>query len=320
MIYQNSVAAPRQELTDVVMESVTTDDMFIGLKVLPPAPLKLPTGHYPKITIAKGDTMRATAKKRTPGSKFDRWQSAIDDGTLTLVQVSEELQIPDEQSLVYEDYFAFEQVYAKECTNRLQRSVELDVAATIFNVTTGYFDATNGAVAYTAANIATMTPVADILAAIRVVKARGERPNTLIFPGPVYDRVRTCTDMRNFVAGSVNPGARVTGGTIQMAFDSHGITQVLIADGYVNQSEPGKATDLNLIWPTTYVGVMSCKEGQLLSGGVGRTFFWEKEGPLFNIQSYRDETVKSNVIRSLKTALEGLTNTRAGTLIGTQYS
>ena len=113
MIYQNSVAAPRQELTDVVMESITTDDMFVGLKVLPPAPLKLLTAHVPKITVAKGDLMRATSKRRTPGSKFDRWQSAIEDANLTLVQVPEELQIPDEQSLIYEDYFAFEQVYAK---------------------------------------------------------------------------------------------------------------------------------------------------------------------------------------------------------------
>ena len=318
MIYQNSVAAPRQELTDVVMESITTDDMFVGLKVLPPAPLKLLTAHVPKITVAKGDLMRATSKRRTPGSKFDRWQSAIEDANLTLVQVPEELQIPDEQSLIYEDYFAFEQVYAKECTNRLQRSVELDVAATV--MTTDNFDATNSATAWTQANIKTMAPVADILAAIRKVKGRGEKANTLVFPGPVYDRVRTSDDMRAFVAGSVNPGARVTAGTIQMAFESHGITQVLIADAYVNQSEPGKADMLNLIWPTTYVGVFSCREGQLLTGGIGRTFYWEKEGPLYNIQSYRDETVKSNVIRAMKTALEGITNSRAGTLITTQYT
>lgn len=318
MIYQNTVAQPREELTDVVMESITDDKMFIGTKVLPPAPLKLLTAHVPKITIAKGDLMRATSKRRSPGARFDRWQSAIDDLSIVLVQTPEELQIPDEQSLVYEDYFAFEQVYAKECTNRLQRGVELDISATVFDDTV--FDAVNGAVAYTAANLATMTPVEDILAAIRRVKGRGEVPNTLVFPGPVYDRVRVSADMKSFVAGSVNPGARVTQDTITMAFESHGITQTLVADAYVNQSEPKKADMINLIWPTTYLGVFSCKEGQLLTGGIGRTFFWEKEGPLFNIQSYRDEPVKSNVIRALKTTLEGITNSRAGTLIGTQYA
>lgn len=320
MIYQNTVAAPRQELTDVIMESVTTDDMFVGTKILPPAPLKLLTAHVPKIKIATGDLMRATAKKRSPGAVFDRWQSAVDDLSIVMVQEAEELQIPDEQSLIYEDYFAFEQVYAKECTNRLQRSVELDVAATVFNVATGYLDTTASAVAYTAANLATMTPVTDILAAIRLVKGRGEKANTLVFPGTVFDRIRISADMKSFVAGSVNPGARVTENTIQMAFEPHGIKSVLIADSYVNQSEPGRADIINLIWPVTYLGVLSCKEGQLLAGGIGRTFFWEKEGPLYNIQSYRDEPKKSNVIRALKTTLPGLTNTRAGTLITTQYS
>jgi hypothetical protein len=318
MIYQNTVAQPRQELTDVIMESITLDEMFIGLKVLPPAPLKLPTGHVPKITVAMGDSMRATGKHRKPGALFDRWQSAVSDAALVLEQVAEELQIPDEQALIYDDYFAFEQVYAKECTNRLRRGVELDVAATVFNQST--FTHVAALVAYTHANLATITAVEDILAAIRRVKGLGERANTLVFPGPVFDRIRITPDMKSFVAGSVNPGARVTAGTIQMAFEPHGIKSVLIADGYVNQSEPGKNDVINLMWPTTEVGVFSCMEGQLLAGGIGRTFWWEKEGPLFNIQSYRDEPRKSNVIRALHTTLEGITNSRCGTLIDTNYT
>jgi hypothetical protein len=152
MIYQNAVAAPREELTDVIMEGTTSQDQFQGLKLLPAAPLRLPTGHVPKITIAKGDLMRATRKKRTPGSNFDRWQSAIEDYSITLVQTSEEVSLPDEQTLIYEDYFAFESVYAMEAGNRLLRGHELDVAGAIINTTN--FDTNNGTVAYSAANIA----------------------------------------------------------------------------------------------------------------------------------------------------------------------
>ncbi len=315
MVYQNATAAPREELTDVIMEGVTDFGEFVGLAVLSPIPLRLPVGHVPKITIAKGDLLRATQRERNPGTNFTRWQSAIDDHTITLVQRSEEVQLPDEQTLLYEDYFAFEQVYAQEASNRLRRGHEIEVSAAMFN--TNNFDSNAAAVAYLAANKATMTPVEDILAAIRVVKGRGERANTIVIPGVVWDVIRLATDMVGFVAGTVNPGAKVTPNTLQLALAAHGVEQVLIPDCYVNQSEVNSSGVLNLIWPKTYVGVFSCKPGELRLGGVGRTFFWEKEGPLFNISSYRDEPKKSNVIRAMKTVLADITNTRAGTLITT---
>lgn len=318
MIYQNATAQPREELTDVVMEGAISDDQFIGLKTLPSSPLSLPTGHVPKITIAKGDLMRASSKVRSAGSKFDRWQAAIEDLNFTLVQVAEELQIPDEQELIYEDYFALESVFAKEAGNRLHRGHEIDVAATIQS--TSNFDEVDSTVAYTAANAATNSFVDDTIAAIRRVKARGEKPNTIAMSGQVYDRVRTAAKLQSFIAGSINPGSVVTPDTIQAAFKTMGIDQVLVGDAYVNQSESTLNTSVNAIWANTYIFVGNVASGQLQSGGVGRTFFWEKEGPLFNVSSYRDEAVKSNVIRAQKTTLTAITNSRAGTLIGTQYA
>ncbi len=318
MQYQNATAAPRQELTDVIVEGLTDDTQFLGLKLMPPSPLQLPTGHVPKIAIGKGNLMRATAKGRAPGSDFDRWQSGIDSYSITLVQVSEEVSLPDEQTMVYEDYFAFETFYAQEASNRLLRSHEIDVANAIFSTTN--LDATNGGVAYSQANIATITPVADIFAAIRLLKARGEAPNTIAIPGTIYDRIRQSADMRAWIAGSVNPGARVSDDTIQASFASKGIKQVLIGEAYVNQSQDGLTNGINPIIPLTYIFVGNCAAGELRSGGVGRTFYWAKEGPVLNISSYRDEPKKSNVIRAMKTTVEAVTNTRAGTLIGTQVS
>ncbi len=318
MVYQNPVAAPREELTDVIMEGVTEFDEFQGLALCPPAPMRLPTGHVPKITIAKGDLLRATVRNRTPGTNFARWQSAIDAYSITLVEVAEEVQLPDEQTLLYDDYFAFEQVYSGEASARLRRGHELDCESAIFNLNN--FDATNSAVAYTAANKATMTPIEDILAAIRLVKGRGEKPNTIMYPGPVWDRVRVSAEMVSFIVGAVNAGAKVTPESLAAALGANGIKQVLIGDGYVNQSDSLTANSINQIWPNTYVFVGNCQTGALRGGGIGRTFYWEKMGPLLNIMSYRDEPKKSNVIRAIKTTLNAITNTRAGTLITTQYA
>ena len=270
MVYQNATAAPREELTDVIMEGVTDFGEFVGLAVLTPIPMTLPTGHVPKITIAKGDMLRATTRERAPGSNFSRWQSAIDDHSITLLQVAEEVQLPDEQTLLYEDYFSFEQVYAMEAGNRLKRGHEIDVEGAIFN--TNNFDATAAAVAYTAANKTTMQPIEDILAAIRLVKGRGEKANTIVIPGTVWDRLRVCTETVSFVAGTVNPGAKVSVNTLQLALAAHGIEQIYVADSYVNQSQATKNNSINLIWPVTYIFVGACKTGQLRTGGVGRTF------------------------------------------------
>ena len=319
MIYQNATAEPREELTDVIMEGVTDRTDFIGLQVLGEVPLTLQNGHVPKITIADGDPLRSTTKIRKPGSAFDRWQSTIDDHSIALLQVAEEVQLPDEQMLTYEDYFPIEAVYAAEAGNRLLRGLELDISGAVFNAS-NFTNGVNSATAYTAANLATMTPVADITAAIRRVKALGERPDTLVMSGPVYDRIRQSADMRSWIAGSVNPGARVSEDTIQQSFSSMGIKKVLVGDTYVNQSQSTKNNSINQIWSNTYIFVGACKSGKLQAGGVGRTFYWEKLGPLLNASSYRDEKVMSNVIRALKTSLSDITNARAGTLIVTQYS
>lgn len=315
MIYQNATAQPREELQDFIQEGVTDFTQFKGLQVAPEMPLSLVSGHVPKITIAKGDLLRAANRNRAPGTNFNRWQSAIDAHSLTLLQVSEEQSIPDEQQMLYEDYFDIEAMGATESTNRLKRGHEMEVAAAVQNATN--FTSQNAGVAYSTANLATITFVNDMLTAIRAVKARGEQPNTIVIPGPIYDVIRQSADVRTFIAGTINPAAIVDEDNLQKAFARNGITQVLVPDGYVNQSDSESATVINPIWSTTYVWVGSCKNGALRGGGFGRTFFWDKEGPLFQLYSYRDEVKASNVIRARKTSLVDVTNTRAGQVVAT---
>lgn len=317
MIYQNATAAPRQELSEYVMESATNNGMFIGAEILPPSPLKLPTGHYPKIKVSTGDLMRAATATRAPGAGFDRWQADVEDGSLTLLQVGEELQVPDEQEMLYEDYFSLEQVFSLEAKNRVQRQHELLVEAAIFN-TTNFGAAVNSGTAYTTANYATLSLIADLIASIRLIKSRGELPNTIIIPGVIWDIVRLGTLVQAFIAGANQPGAVVTDTTLQRGFEPYGIKNVYIADAYVNQSVANDNSIINPIWPKTYVWVGAIAPGALQAGGVGRTFYWEKEGPLFNVSSYRDETKKSNIIRCMTTSQAAITNGRAGSLIATQ--
>jgi hypothetical protein len=318
MIYTNATAVPRDELSDLIMEAAGRDEMFPGLILLPELPVEQMTAHVPKIAVGSGDLMRATRKRRTPGTHFDRWQSAITDYSLTLVQVAEEVVVPDETTLAYENYFPVESVYTMEAASRLRLGLDFDQEGALFD--SGTFTATNSLVAYTAANIATIDFVGDVINAIRRIKAKGERPNTIAIPGPVYDRLRQSTILKAWIAGSINPGDSVSPDAITASFKSMGITRTIVLDSYVNNSDAGNADVIDAVWPNTYVFVGSVQSGALKSGGVGRTFYWEKMGPLFNVSTYRDETRLSNIIRAIRTALPGITNARAGQLITTQYS
>lgn len=315
MIYQNATAEPRQELADFIQEGNTDFTQFKGLQIAPEMPLSLVTGHVPKIKVGTGDLMRAANRRRAPGTNFNRWQMTIDAHSITLVQIAEEESIPDEQQMLYEDYFDIEAMGSTEATNRLRRGHEMEVAQAIQNASN--FTSQNAAVAYAIANLATIAFVNDVLTAIRAAKARGEAPNTIIIPGTIYDVIRQSADVKSFIAGAVNPSSIVDEDNLQKAFARNGITSVVIPDGYVNQSDSNNADVINPIWSNDYVWVGSVKKGALRGGGWGRTFYWDKQGPLFQLFSYRDEPKSSNIIRSRKTSLVDVTNARAGQLIST---
>jgi hypothetical protein len=104
---------------------------------------------------------------------------------------------------------------------------------------------------------------------------------------------------------------------VQRAFARHGITNVVVADGYVNQGDTG-VPEINQIWGNDYIWVGKVGSGNLRSGGALATAHWDKAGPLFMVSQYRDETKKSNIVRGETISNVIVTNARAGQLIGTQ--
>jgi hypothetical protein len=57
-----------------------------------------------------------------------------------------------------------------------------------------------------------------------------------------------------------------------------------------------------------------------MQGGAGRTFYWDKEGGLFVTESYRDESLRSNVIRVRQHDVIKVVDGTSGELITTAYS
>jgi len=316
MIYQNSVAVPSEALTDYVNEGATDTTAFKGLQLAPQIGVSSLSGTYPKVTIAKGDLMRAANRRRAPGSNFNRWQSAIESGTLELKQIGEEQSVPDEIAMQWDDYFDVEAMGADEALMRLRRGHEVEVAAALMN--SSNFTAANGAVAYSSANLTTIDLAADIFAAVAALNGRGITPDTVVIPYSIFTVARQATKVQNFLVGANGAGVQVTGNALQRALTEFGITNVVIPTVYVNRSDSDKADVVEQIYPDDYIWVGKVGDGGLRAGGALRTAYWDKAGPLFNVSTYREEVKKQNVIRGEMTESVIVTNARAGQLIATQ--
>lgn len=317
-VYPNAVAQPRAELTSILMESAGTDEQFIGLKLFPELGVSAVSIHAPVIKIAEGNLMRATTKERAPGTNFQRWHSSISDYAGTLLQRAEEVQIPDETTLSWDNYFNVEAAYTKEAGDRLRRGHEIESANTLFNPSN--FPVIDSLVDYTKTLRTTNSFVDDMENLIRSGLSRGNRFDTLVIPGPVYTQLRMSAPVQNFINGTLGAGRSVNENTIREAFADRGLKNVFIADAYVNNSDDGKSDMIEPIWGNDYIFFGKLGSGDLESGGFGRTFFWDKEGPIFNVSTYRDEPKKSNIIRGMRTTKVAAMNATAGVLLDVDYS
>src|SRR5688500_9151581 len=254
MIYSNSVAVLNAALTDYANESAEDATQFKGLMLAPPIGVSGMSGTYPKLTVAAGELGRATTRRRAPGTNFTRWQSAIESGELELQQKGEEQSIPDEVAMQWDDYFDIEAMGSSEAMQRLRRGHEMDVAAALMNSTN--FDVTGSAVAaYSTANAATINFQRDLSVALRTLKGRGVNPNTVVIPGTIFDVLTEATLLKNFLVGSLNAGVDVNDNSLQRGLAGRGITNVIVADTYVNQSDTGNDDTVNPIYGNDYIWV-----------------------------------------------------------------
>jgi hypothetical protein len=75
------------------------------------------------------------------------------------------------------------------------------------------------------------------------------------------------------------------------------------------------------VWANTYVWVGNVTEASsgFFGGGAGFTLNWSEYGPVIGVSTYRDESIKSNIVRASHYTAEKVVNTNAGQLITTQF-
>lgn len=358
-VFDTSTTIPRQELALAIVEGEGAIGGLIGEKILPSFPLNRRTAHLIKLGLADTQGLRhiADAKYvRAPGTKFERIVAKIGDSTFTVTLRGVEIVIPNEVQLDFDGYADLESFYAARFGREVSGlTKEYLIAAQVFS--TGNFgSATNSATAYTLANLATITPIADIIAATRRLKAKGEPPPYVAaMSGPVFERLRQSTDIRNFLVGTLRGTTEVTKGALEAALKEFGIQEILVGDAYYNSAADQATVSLSQIWSNTYIfvgrpgmakgvgtdgetsGENDVAEGVGVPqvGGVGVDAFWESysrggmpttEGDVEEfeggnyVESYYSREIDSTVVRVKMSNQPSILNARAGDLIATQYS
>ena len=321
-MYSNSAAVFRGDIAGVLEQAKDWESGLIGTKIMPVLNVPVRAGQYPSFQLKEGQLLKSDIKQRAVGAAYARMVNSYNQETYQTQEYGVENPLDDTVNLDVSRFFDAEVMAAKLAQRKLMLGHELRVAAKIFD--SGTFTATNSGTAYTTANLATFDVGLDVQDAIDRLLAKGESANNLkvVIPYAVWTRIRASTKFQNRLRGAGVSSDTILNASTQAAADVFGVQEVLIGRASYDSAPEGVAFASANAWAVTYIFVGSVSEGSAgyFGGGAGFTLNWSEYGPAFGVSTYREESIKSNIVRASQYVTEKVVNANAGQLVTTQYS
>ena len=269
---------------------------FIGLNAMRPMNVRKSSSEFGKITIES--LLKGADTKRAPGSAYARRHWEFTDDSYTCKEPGAEEPVDDREAEMYSDYFDAEVLAAERARDIVMRNFEKRVADTLFNATT--WSPTSVTTEWSTA--ATATPVTDVEAGVKRLRAKGVKANALIIGWVPYRNLRLCSQITDIIAasgagGPIEPSV-ITPQKLAEIFD---LDYVLVGDAQEDTADEGLAASLGEIWDDEYAAVCRiATTDNIRETCVGRTFHHSSDGSQIGalVESYRDETVRSDVVRA----------------------
>ena len=322
MAYSNAAAVFRGDIAGVLEQSKDWENGLIGTKVMPVLNVPVRAGQYPTFLLKEAQLLKQSAKQRAVGGAYPRATQSFNQDTYTAIEYGIENTIDDVVTADMARFFDAEVIAGKLSQRSLMLAHELRAAAKIFDNTV--FTATNSATAYTAANLATFDFGADVDDAKDRLLAKGESIDNLriVISAPVYSRIKASTKFQNRLRGAGVSSDTFLNVGLAAAAEALGVQEVLIGRSSYDSANEGVAYASANIWSNSLAWVGSVSDGGAgyFGGGAGFTLNWSEYGPVIGVTTYRDETIRSNVVRSSHYVAEKIVNANAAQLITTQYS
>lgn len=293
----SSLATLRPELGTFMEFDLAASRMgFIGLQVLRGLDVVKQAGPFGKITIES--LLQARETVRAPGSGYQRGKYQFTTDSYACVEHGAEEPVDDREAQMYAEYFDAEMLAATRARDIVLRNYEQRVATAIFNtstwtpttITNEWDDASNA------------TPITDVESAVQRCYAAGVKANALIVTWTVFRNLRNVDQIVNRItaAGSGDQAmqSQITPQKLAEVFD---LDYVLVGDAQRNTADEGQTASLSPIWSNEYAAVCRvATTDDIREPCVGRTFHYTEDGSEIGaaVESYRDETVRGDVIRA----------------------
>lgn len=310
----SSLATLRPDLASSLEEfDLAADRMgFIGHRVLPVIEVASASGNYGVIPL---EQLLQTRETRRTNGGYSRGNWTFEDASYTTQEHGAEEPVSDKYSKMYASYFDAEMIAAQRAYDAVLRNAELRAANLLFNAVT--FSATAVGTEWSVA--ATCTPMTDIEAAIqRVWDNTGIWPNTLIINRKVFRNLRHAASIIDRLKYSGRDDVKADNITASMLAELFGLDQVLVAGAGQNTAKKGQTAAMSSVWSDEYAMVTRVEQGMDMSAPcIGRTFHWGEDGSSVGgtLETYRDETVRSDIVRVRHQTEEKLTYPACGELL-----
>lgn len=323
-MYSQGNAILRADLRGVVEEAFNQGALYIGPKVMPPIGVPNSAGQYPKIDKNGGNFLRNETKRRGRGADYPRMRRSWGSDTYTTLEYGVEVPIDDSDEKDLSRFFSLESTETRRTYEQVQMAHELRVATKTFDPTV--WNLITSATAYTAANLATFDIGYDIDLAKAEIQNRGENSQnlTVVMSYANFLRARASTRLQNRIRGTISTDSQLVL-SVEALAQALEVKEVLIGRAQYDTSKQGaSAVSLSPIWSNSYIWIGNVNpatgpEG-LFSGGAGYTLFWEQDSALFQVEQYREDKIRSNIIRVRQDTDEKVVLATAGELLVTQYS
>lgn len=325
-MYSNTAAVFRADLTGALVEQASNWEAgLIGTKALPIINVETKAGLYPVFNLAAGNLLRNEVKARAPYTKFPRGTRAFDQDTYGTQEFGFEEAVDDTIAKDMSRFFSAETLAAKLAMRKVSIAHEVRSAAVI-NSTANWGTATNSATAYTIANIATFDVGLDVEEAMDRLRGKGESASdcVAIMSTNVFTRIKASTKLQNRLRGIGVSSDTILNVSEQAVAEALGLRAVLVGRSYIDAGLEDAAFLSSAVWGNTFVWVGNVgtpgNAMNMFGGGGAFTLNWGQYGPPLAVETYRDEGITSDIVRSKQHVTEKVVNSNAGTLIATQFA
>ncbi|HYB94987.1 MAG TPA: hypothetical protein VEC39_08435 [Vicinamibacterales bacterium] len=274
---------------------------FIADRVAPAIDVSEPAANIGKLPLKAllidGDT------KRNSGGKYGRGEYEFEHFNYQTEEHGREEAVDDRLRKVFARYFDVERIAARRAQELILRKREIRVANLLFNATTWTGASLTTAITNEWDDLTNATPINDMLAAIeKVFSGTGLMPNALILNGFVLRNLMNCAQIVDRIksAGFDDPKSISLPSLAKLLFPDVPDAQIIVAGAPKNTANPGQAASISRIWSNEYAMVAKvARTNDPREACVARSFHYTADGSELDgrVESYRDETVRGDVIR-----------------------